>query len=169
MLALTSLLCVIATSAETPAALTNETHAAYCIPVLQSDLSYIQQVVQAVENSLKHIDEVPVNVRPQALALLQQNQRELPQQAAARRAALDRLQSFLQRRTSHVDATALDAASQSGQADVQEMAAQANRCSAQCALTGADDDRNQSCMTTCADVDLGARLAACRNPTWLPR
>jgi len=157
----------MATSAESPAALSNEMHAAYCIPVLQSDLAYIQRVVQAVEDSLRHIEEVPADVRPQALTLLKHNQRELPQQAAARQAALDRMRSFLQPRKSHLDEAALDAATKSGEADVQEMAGQANRCAAQCVQ--ADGEQNAACMSKCAGTELGARLAACRNPSWLPR
>lgn len=148
-----------------------ELRAAYCVPVLQSDIADLRKLLAEVDNSIERIQDTPLEIRQQVLKTLQESKRDLPQKIAERESALNRVQLFILPRMRYLDTSALLGATQRGASDIQQWATVTSKCARQCRQRSTDEatsDQYSSCLKTCTSGDLEIRLSACRNPTWLP-
>jgi hypothetical protein len=153
----------VTTFGQSPLPTEVELRAAYCIPVLQNDITNLRKVLANVDAMLGRIDEAPPEARQHLTETLQESKRDTPKQIEARESALNRLQLFILPRMQYLDASALLGAAARANADLQDSAAEVRRCTSECAA-----NKDSSCIKTCMGSDLQARLNACRNPTWLP-
>lgn len=85
---------------------------------------------------------------------------------------IHRLQSYLVPRVSSLDATGLIAATNRGDADMNELASNPPACPDNCGQyveNGRPTDKWSACMDAClANVPAHARVTACKKVDWLP-
>ena len=137
-----------------------ELRSAYCMSVIKADIGLAQQFI-AQQDAGSRSATTPEQ-RQQAtntVAVLREWLTKL-------NAVLTRLQLYLVPRMGALDPIALTAAMKRGEADVQEVIAATDRCSAKCLpLPG---DQPAACNASCIGKDLMTRVSACTAPTWLP-
>jgi hypothetical protein len=143
-----------------------EFRAAYCSRIMQwavsqrhSDESMLEQELQA-----RHQGQLPkwrAGLSDETLQeMLQRSQRE----TASDRAALEKLQRYLEPRISGLEPEAMSAAKQRAEADMQSIADLNGKCGFKCAH-GPDFE---ACLAEkCGAEELIKRFAGCRNPSWL--
>ena len=134
-----------------------ELRSAYCIPVLQWQITWHQEMVSSANKAPAELPEQASQLDPHARENIEQLQ-----------AALNRLQSYLLPRIGHRDSSSMLLATSRGQSDLKALSAMTERCSAKCVIAGTPDDAKRACFDSCTDKDLVSRIRACANPTWLP-
>jgi hypothetical protein len=157
--------------AQNPLPTDTELRAAYCVRVLQIDVTNLHSLSTQLADMAAHIQDVPPDLRQQAFQTLQESKRDLSQKIVERESALNRVQLFILPRMNYLDATALLAAIRRAESDRQESDAVSSKCSRQCTEPKAGKttaDGIASCLRSCMGSDLQSRLEACRNPAWLP-
>src|SRR5438105_14108121 len=117
-----------------------ELRSAYCIPVLQWQITWHQEMVSRA-------DKAPAELREQA-SQLDPNGRETIEQLQS---ALNRLQSYLVPRIGHRDSSSMLLATSRGKSDLKALCAMMERCSAKCAIADAPDDAKRACFDSCTD------------------
>lgn len=148
-----------------------ELRAAYCIPVIQSDLKSLTDSRAQVQDTIARIGEIPPDMRQQLLQTLREFQDSLPKAISERNSVLNRLQLFLVPRVQYLDASALMGAASRANSDMQEWSSMTARCLRECARPSTDQaaaTQTADCFNQCSAGELNNRIAACRNPTWLP-
>ncbi len=150
-----------------------ELRSAYCIPVLQNDISVLQQALATANSGIDHITDIPVQSgRDAVLQAYQRGQREFEKAITERQSALNRLQLYITPKIPYLDVDSLMAATSRAKADIQQFDTKSKSCTLECMGPLKSDSAEKSdpvfCFKTCSGVELNDRLAACRNPTWLP-
>lgn len=140
-----------------------ELRSAYCIPVLQQQLTLAKQI-DAMDTKSENDPTTPADVRAQSLATREARQREI----ADLDSALKRLQAYLLPRFFQRDPVAMVAAQKRGETDWQQLAdGMQSQCATRCAAITMSAEA-VACINSCVNPELVARLKACKNPTWLP-
>ena len=143
-----------------------EFRAAYCSRILQwsvrqrqSDESMLEQELQARHQGL--LPKWRAGLSDETLQeMLQRSQKD----AVSDRAALEKLQRYLEPRISGLEPEAMSAAKQRAEADMQSIADLNGTCGFKCAH-GPDFE---ACLAEqCAAEELIKRFAGCRDPSWL--
>jgi len=167
-----AVLCFATASfAQRPLPTDTELRAAYCVRVLQSDITNLHSLRTQTDDADARINELPPDLRQRVLQILQETRRDLPRKISERETALNRMQLFILPRMGYLDNTALLAATQRADSDLQESAVVGSRCARECSNpTKGDvpDDARASCLQACMGDGLQSRLETCRNPKWLP-
>jgi hypothetical protein len=148
-----------------------ELHVAYCVTVLQHDISGLQTMSAKLDELSKQLPNETTETQRIVAPTIEESKRDLPKHLAKRQSALNRLQAYILPRIMQLDPDPLIEAAQRAEADMQESSAQTESCRRKCskALTGdASKEEGVACLRTCTSGDLQARLEACRSPTWLP-
>jgi hypothetical protein len=137
-----------------------ELRSAYCASVIRGDIDLQQKMIAQIDAAVKSAPTP--ELQQQAIKASTELHEGLTKIETVR----DRLKLYLLPRIGSLDPIAITAAMHRGEADVQEVMAMVNRCSAKCdPLPG---DQRATCNASCVDNDLIARVKACTNPTWLP-
>jgi hypothetical protein len=154
--------------AQSPLPTDTELRAAYCIRVIQNDIRLFNDALAQIDKMTERIQEVPEDMRQQALELNQKTKAELPRTIANRESVLNRLQMFIVPRMKYLDSSALLAATNRADSDIEEWSRVMSECTTKCTRPPATTDKLDACLGECRSSDLSNRLEACRNPTWLP-
>jgi hypothetical protein len=143
-----------------------EFRAAYCFRIMQwsmrqrqSDESMLEEELQARHRGL--LPKWRAGLSDQTMQeMLQRSQKD----AANERAALEKLQRYLEPRLSSLEPEAVSAAKQRAEGDMQSIADLNGTCGFKCAH-GPDFE---ACLAEkCGAEELIKRFAGCRNPSWL--
>lgn len=150
----------------------SELRAAYCIPMMQTEIKLFRDVYPGFESSIRDDEQQGSDLLSQKR---QTNLRELNMKAldrlqrviSDRESALNRLQFYLIPRMSHLDSTSLLAASKRAASDDTKGRVCSEKCVQQSDLF-VPVTETDACYKECIGADLHARLETCRNPAWLP-
>ena len=158
-----------------------ELRAAYCIPLLQSEIETLRQRrasevfrKQAFEFGRKmmaeKLSEPERAVFEKAMAMAQMLTPDSSKIIEARENALNRVTLYLQPRLQFLDDSSMSAAAKNAEADWREWSGLPQQCRRDCDAVKSDANPNafMTCVSQCVRGDLYSRLDVCRKPDWLP-
>ena len=128
--------------------------AAYCIPVVQTQVRAQSSLIAAIDKGRKEKDKQADEMSAGA-----------HKQLAQVESVLSRLQESVRPLVPFADGSPLAAAYERGARDTDEYQAMLSRCAMKCFSAGASIDR---CEDACQDKDLIARVQMCFKANWLP-
>lgn len=155
----------VAIAQEPPLPSDAELRTAYCIPIIQWDLSMERSTVAAAEHQANSAAPTP-----ESRALMEQAADLTRKDIPLMESVLTRLQAYLLPRILRRDPIALTAAQQRAEADLKALQDLANQCTSRCTSPPNHPENLEACVASCMTQgkDISERVKACRNPTWLP-
>lgn len=148
-----------------------ELHAAACIPMMQWGVRTSREALTEIEQGIATIRARPPE-QQFALEIAEGQRRDAAKALETTDSALKRLQAYLLPRLMTLDAFSVMAANNRGEADVQELERNVDACNA-CSQAAIHRNPTKPDFAACAANEcnlkpVNDRLAACRNPSWLP-